>query len=176
PGAFTKLVPVNNAYNQPIALMLSWSVATNTVNYEVCVGTLPGNCSQTGGTWVSVNGTTFALSGLSYATTYWWQVRAVNANGTTLANSGSWWRFTTENPPASPIGPFSKTLPVHMATNVPTATVLTWTPAANATRYTVCVGTTPGLCNVVNHAEVLSPTTNLAVVLNAGTTYWWQVT
>src|SRR5262249_53708273 len=38
-------------------------------------------------------------SGLVGNTTYWWQVRARNANGTTDANTGTWWNFTTVNTP-----------------------------------------------------------------------------
>jgi hypothetical protein len=33
---------------------------------------------------------------LSSKTVYYWEVRAVNSAGTTLANSGTWWRFTTK--------------------------------------------------------------------------------
>ncbi len=48
--------------------------------------------------------------------------------------------------------------------------------AANAQRYTVCVGTLPGLCDVMNHVQVLSPTTSVGLTgTQAGRTYWWQV-
>jgi hypothetical protein len=40
------------------------------------------------------------LSGLTYDTTYSWQVQALSAGGVTYANSGSWWSFTT-TPPVS---------------------------------------------------------------------------
>jgi hypothetical protein len=35
------------------------------------------------------------LSGLATSTTYSWQVRAVNAQGNTPADGGTWWQFTT---------------------------------------------------------------------------------
>ena len=35
------------------------------------------------------------LTGLAASTTYYWQVRAVNGCGTTYANGGTWWSFTT---------------------------------------------------------------------------------
>jgi uncharacterized repeat protein (TIGR01451 family) len=144
------------------------------VSYQVCVGLLPGDCSATGG-WVSVGGTSHALSGLSYAATYFWQVRAVNASGQTMADGGVWWRFTTENAPGSPIGPFGKAAPAHTATGVAVTGTLSWGAAANAARYTACVGTQPGLCDVMNHVEVFSPTVSV-VLTNAqpGRTYWWQ--
>ena len=114
------------------------------------------------------------LSGLSHATTYWWQVRAVNAGGQTMADGGTWWRFTTENAPGSPIGAFGKDSPAHTATGVPTNTTLSWGAAANAVRYTVCVGTQPGLCDVMNNAEATGTSLALAGA-QPGRTYWWQV-
>jgi hypothetical protein len=133
---------------------------------------MPGDCSFTGG-WASTSGTSYNLSGLSLGTTYWWQVRAINANGETAADNGIWWQFTTQNPFTS-IQPFAKTAPLHEVTGQPSSVTLAWNSATNATRYTVCVGTQPGLCDVVNHAE----TTNTFLALSGlqtGQTYWWQV-
>jgi uncharacterized repeat protein (TIGR01451 family) len=175
PGPFGKVAPANNAISQPLSLMLSWNAASGASGYQVCVGLLPGDCSKTGG-WVSAGGTSHALSGLSYATTYWWQVRAVNASGQTMADGGVWWRFTTENAPGSPIGAFGKVAPAHTATGVAVTGTLSWGAAENAARYTVCVGTQPGLCDVMNHVEVFSPTVSLGLAnAQPGRTYWWQV-
>jgi uncharacterized repeat protein (TIGR01451 family) len=93
-----------------------------------------------------------------------------------MADGGVWWRFTTANAPGSPIGAFAKAAPAHTATGVPTNTTLSWGTAAGAARYTVCVGTQPGLCDVMNHAEVFSPTVSLGLAnAQPGRTYWWQV-
>jgi hypothetical protein len=62
----------------------------------------------------------------------------------------------------------------HEAIGQLSSLTLSWNAATNAARYTVCVGTQPGLCNVVNHAETNN--TFLALSgLQAGQTYWWQV-
>jgi len=175
PGAFGKSAPANNASGQPLNPMLVWDAASGASSYQVCVGALPGDCAVTGG-WAGVAGTNYALSGLSYAATYFWQVKAINANGQTLADGGVWWRFTMANAPGSPIGDFGKVVPVHMGMGVPTNALLSWGAATNAARYTVCVGTQPGLCDVMNHVEVFSPTTSLALAnAQPGRTYWWQV-
>lgn len=39
--------------------------------------------------------TSVTISGQARGTPYDWQVRAVNGTGTTEANAGVWWRFTT---------------------------------------------------------------------------------
>ena len=64
------------------------------VSYEYCLDTSnDGACS---GSWVSTGSTTSApLAGLAMNTVYYWQVRAVNAFGTTGADGGTWWNFTT---------------------------------------------------------------------------------
>ena len=175
PAGFGKREPANLATGVATATaVLSWTLSAGASRYEVCVGALAGDCAVTGG-WVNAAGTSYALSGLSHATTYWWQVRAVNAGGQTLADGGVWWRFTTLNAPDSPIGAFGKSAPAHEAVGVPTNATLSWNTAANAARYTVCVGTQPGLCDVVNNAETTA--TNLALAgAQAGRTYWWQVT
>ncbi len=49
----------------------------------------------------SRDGQVTTVSGLAYNTTYYWQVRATNGGGATLANTGPWWSFTTRVLPAA---------------------------------------------------------------------------
>lgn len=94
PGAFNKTSPSNGATNRQTTLTLSWGASSGATSYEVCIDTT--NDSACSGTWQSVGTSTSAsVSGLSRKTTYYWQVRSNNAAGTTYANSGAWWRFTT---------------------------------------------------------------------------------
>src|SRR5262249_19380183 len=46
-----------------------------------------------------------SLSGLAVATTYYWQVRAVNGGTPTIADGGIWWSFTTPPTTESWFGP-----------------------------------------------------------------------
>jgi len=93
PGAFSKSSPTNGATGQPTSLTLSWQTSSGATSYEYCYDTT--NNSTCDGSWTSTGGNTSAsISGLSSGTTYYWQVRARNAAGTTDADSGTWWNFT----------------------------------------------------------------------------------
>jgi hypothetical protein len=104
PGAFGKIAPANGATGQPTSLSLSWGTSSDATSYEYCIDTsVNGTCNAS---WISVgNVTSAALSGLGTSTTYSWQVRAVNGQGTTQADGGTWWGFTTES--GQPELPFS---------------------------------------------------------------------
>jgi serine protease len=96
PGAFDKSSPSNGATNQSTSPTLQWGSSNGATSYEYCYDTTSG-CIN----WASVGmNTSVALSGLSNNQTYYWQVRGVNAGGNTLANTGTYWSFTTA---ASPI-------------------------------------------------------------------------
>ncbi|MFM7755719.1 MAG: S8 family serine peptidase [Actinomycetota bacterium] len=92
PGAFNKLSPANGTTGvSRTSLALSWQASAGAVSYQVCLNTTTF-CS----TWSNVGSSTTAVaSSLRSRTVYYWQVRAVNADGTTVADSGTWWRFTT---------------------------------------------------------------------------------
>ena len=93
PDAFGKVSPSDGATGQSSSLTLSWAPSSGADTYEYCLDT---SNNATCDTWVSVGDeTTAALSGLAVATTYHWQVRAVNADGTTEADGETWWSFTT---------------------------------------------------------------------------------
>ena len=94
PGAFNKSSPKNNAKNQLTSLTLSWAASSGSTSYEYCVDTTNDNACA--GTWISTGSTrSAAISGLATKKAHYWQVRARNASGTTLANGGTWWKFTT---------------------------------------------------------------------------------
>ena len=93
PGAFGKGVPANGATGLSANPTLIWGPSSGVSTYEYCYDTTDdGACS----TWVSVGGARYVvLSGLSPATTYYWQVRASNSFGSTYANSSetAYWSF-----------------------------------------------------------------------------------
>ena len=85
--------PSNGATNQTSSPTLSWAAAAGATGYEYCIDATNDNACST---WISTGtNTSVGLSSLSAGATYYWQVRAVNGDGTTSANGGTWWRFTT---------------------------------------------------------------------------------
>ena len=94
PGAFGKVSPSDGATGQSSSLTLSWASSSGADTYEYCLDTRDNGACDT--TWVSTGDQTSATpTGLTAATTYHWQVRAVNADGTTEADGETWWSFTT---------------------------------------------------------------------------------
>jgi serine protease len=164
PSAFSKTSPANGATNQPTSVTLSWGASTNASSYEYCIGV--GAC----GPWTPVAaGTSVAVTGLSTSTTYTWQVRAGNASGTTQANGGTAWTFTTV--PAPP-GPFAKTSPVNGATGAGRQPTLRWASSSDATSYEYCL-TTGSTCT--SFTSIGNVTSVKVSGLRSGRTYRWQI-
>jgi PKD repeat protein len=95
PGAFNKSSPANGTAGQPTNPTLVWGSSSGAANYEYCLDTTDNNTCDSA--WTNIGNTTSkTLSGLNNGTQYYWQVRARNTAGTTDANAGAWWSFTTQ--------------------------------------------------------------------------------
>ena len=132
PAAFSKSGPAAGATGRATSLTLNWGATTGATSYAYCYDTTnDGACAA----WTSTGtGTSAALGNLTNNTTYYWQVRATNAAGTTYANGGStaFWSFTTQV--AAPAG-FAKSGPATGATGQGTSVTLMWGPSTGATSY-----------------------------------------
>jgi len=95
PGAFSKNAPENLATSLSNLPTLSWFESADAASYEYCLSaTSSVGCT----TWINVgNQISAAPVMLLPVTTYYWQVRANNAGGTTYSNGAStaFWSFTT---------------------------------------------------------------------------------
>jgi hypothetical protein len=170
PGSFGKVVPSDMTINQPTNPTLSWNTSTGATSYEYCYDTT--NDSACTGSWTSTgSNTSIGLSGLTTNTAYYWQVRAVNLGGTTDANGGTWWTFTTiPNPP----GTFNKASPVDGAVDRPLSTSLFWWISSGAASYEYCYHTSNN--DFCDGSWISNGTNNRAYpTLSPDTTYYWQV-
>ena len=173
PEPFSKSNPSSGATNQPVNITLDWDNSTGAKSYQYCFDTSnDGGCS----TWISTGTVTSAnLSGLAYNTTYYWQVRAINDEGTTYANGsiGNFWNFTTRTTPIPP-GSFNKLSPTDSSTSVDVNPTLDWGTSTNANSYEYCYDTS----NDEACYDWISTGTNTMVALSDldySTTYYWQV-
>ena len=82
PAAFGKTAPANGATGQSLTPQLSWGTSQRGRHLRILLLT-PPMTTLCGGTWTSTAGTSVTLAGLTSNTTYYWQVRAVNPDGTT---------------------------------------------------------------------------------------------
>ena len=181
PGAFSKSVPTSGTTGVSVTPTLSWGAASGALSYAYCYDT--SNNGACDSTWNNVGASQSAsLAGLSGATTYYWQVRAINAGGTTEADNSTWWSFTTLNvnqPPGQPANP----TPANSAMNVPVSTNLSWSagvdPDGDQQTYTVYLGTTTNPTTPVTGTNcqntVLTTGCNPSQDLTANTLYYWKV-
>jgi serine protease len=174
PGAFAKSSPTNGAANQATSLSLSWGSSSGASSYEYCLDTTNNNACD--GAWTSTGTATSAsVSGLANSTTYYWQARAANVAGTTEADAGAWFSFSTQAAAPAP-GAFNKTRPTNGQTGVGRRPTLRWGASSGATSYEYCVDTTnDNVCDGswVNVGNVVSY--RLPSQLPRGVTHYWQV-
>jgi hypothetical protein len=94
-GSFGKTGPFNPGTRQSTVATLSWREAAGAGSYEYCVDTVNNAMCDTA--WVNVGRQTFAAPPtLTAGATYYWQARARNGSTISDADSGLWWKFTTQ--------------------------------------------------------------------------------
>ncbi|NWF80861.1 MAG: right-handed parallel beta-helix repeat-containing protein [Chloroflexi bacterium] len=97
PGAFAKNLPATGAVGQPTSPTLSWSASAAASGYAYCLDATDNNQCD-GDAWQAAAGLSATVSGLQAGQTYFWQVRAQNDFGVTLADGGAWRSFRTAGP------------------------------------------------------------------------------
>jgi hypothetical protein len=168
PGAFAKISPLDKASGVSTGPTLTWNTSLGAVSYEYCIDTTNNDICD-GSLWRNIGiKTNIPLRGLTYAQNYYWQVRAINAIGTTYANGGSWYSFSTQP------GAFNKVSPLNKSTTSISPT-LSWAASMGATTYEYCIDTTSGATCDGTWTSV-GNVTNIAIgPLSPSTTYYWQV-
>lgn len=179
PGSFGKSAPASGLDAVSTSPTLSWVSSQGATSYEVCYDTTNDDqCSS----WVNKGlSTSTSVSGLSPNTTYYWHVRAINADGTTYSDgsAGADWSFTTAGPP----GAFTKSSPSNDAVWQNDSPLLIWTASSAATSYEYCLDTVDNdLCDLTWQiasvdGQMSGPDGQMAkmVELEKETRYYWQV-
>jgi len=160
--------PSNGAANEPIMLTLAWNSVANATGYAVMVATTSDfSVSFAEG---SVSSTQFVVSGLANAATYYWEVNAFSANGTSPW-SGAWHFSTVITTPAAPVlaGPASGT------GDQGTSITLSWNTATNAASYGIQVSSTSNFTTFTFNKTGVTTLSEAVTGLALNTTYYWQV-
>jgi serine protease len=171
PAAFGKSSPTNGGSVQGTSTTLTWAASVGAASYEYCYDTTNDNACAV---WTNNGAATSATaSGLAAGSTYWWQVRALNANGATIANGGTWWSFGVQA--ATAPGAFNKSSPNNNSTNVSRSPTLRWNASSGATSYEYCYDTTNN--NTCDGSWVSTGTARQKSLsgLQARTAFYWQV-
>ena len=143
---------------------LSWKASSGATSYDLLRGTSSG-----GETLVDsgLTGTSFADTGLSNGTTYYYEVAAVGNSGIVSYNSTE----ASATPQASSVPP----APTGLSAAAGNAQVaLTWTASSGATSYDIYRGTTSGGETLVDSG--ITGTSFTDTGLTNGTTYYYEVT
>jgi hypothetical protein len=166
PNSFAKVTPAKNATIASTTTTFTWDAISNATSYEYCMATSTAACT----TWTNTGTSTTATNtGLEHNTTYYWQVRAINAAGTTYADSTSFGQFTVVFPPAA----FNLTSPPNNASKQPTTVTLTWAASTRAASYEYCIALTQAACT--NWQSTGNKSTVAVSGLAKGKSYFWQV-
>jgi len=161
--------PLDGAANIELNTSLSWASVASATSYTLQVSTRTDfsafTVNQSG-----ITGTSYALTGLSAGTEYFWRVSAENATSTSGFSVTRRFRTVTAPPP-----PPQLVSPEDNATGVSTSPTVSWNSVGGATSYTVQVSMNTGFTSyVVNQSGIM--VTSLALSnLSNGTRYYWRV-
>jgi autotransporter-associated beta strand protein len=149
---------------------LSWANnASNQTGFQIDQATSSDFTQNLTTVTVGANATTYAATGLSSGTTYYYRVRAINANGVS-ANSATAGATTAVTIPAAPSG--------LTATAASSSEIdLSWTNnATNQTGFQIDQATSSDFTqNLITVTVGANATTYAATGLALGTTYYYQV-
>ncbi|OGS36050.1 MAG: hypothetical protein A2293_05950 [Elusimicrobia bacterium RIFOXYB2_FULL_49_7] len=151
------------------SLSLSWNSVATAVSYSLQVSTDSLFSSGVVSNQSGLTATTYALSGLTHYTTYYWRVSASN-----IAGTGKWssvYSFSTVL--AAPTLSFPST----GATGLAIAPTLSWNTVSFATVYSLQISndSTFSASIVYSRTGLTAPSHTLSMNLSNNTTYYWRV-
>ncbi len=170
PAVPSLLSPADSSSGQPTTLTLSWNAVANADHYWIQVASDSRFATMVYTNYTLI-GTSVQISGLAGTTTYYWQVRAVNAAG--QSNWSSAWSFTTSSVPLPAIPVLLS--PANGAGNQPLTLKLVWNASRNATSYHLQLSGVSDFASKLVDDSLVTDTTRTIVSLTNGKDYYWRV-
>ncbi len=144
---------------------LSWTASSGAASYNVYRGTTSGGEAATA-IATAITTTTYTNTGLTNGTAYYFEVAAVNSNGTSgMSNETS--ATPTSGAPAAP---------TNLSATAGNAQIsLSWTAGSGATSYNIYRGTVSGGESATAIATGITTVSYTNTGLTNGTTYYYKV-
>ncbi len=158
--------PSNNATNQKTNLTLNWNDVNFAEKYRLQVSASNTFATLLTDEWL--DNSDYNLTNLSFNTTYYWRVLAVDFADTT-AFSGTW-QFTTKQNLTVPV----LILPTNNSTNQKVYLTLNWNNVNFAEKYRLQVSTLNNFSTLLKDEWLVNSEYNLTN-LNYNTVYYWRV-
>jgi hypothetical protein len=168
PSVPTLVSPADGSTGLTLQPTLAWSTAANATSYRVQLSQDSGFTSVVQDDSL-LNSATKTVDSLSTISTYYWRVRAKNANGVSAWTG--YWSFTT----AAALLPPSLVSPVNGSSGQPTAPTLTWSTVSGAATYDVQVSVSSSFATIFLDDSTLAVASRTITNLAAGITYYWRV-
>ena len=166
PSVMTLSKPVLTAEAGEGAVKLIWTAVTGAQRYVLMVWT--SAWQQIGGD--DLTGTNFSHTGLTFGTTYYYAVRAVNAAG----QNSPWSHYLTVAVPAAPASESDLSVPMLIAAPEQSRVLLNWSSVPDATRYELWVWDSVKPWRQIG-GDTLTGTTYTHTGVTAGTTYYYAI-
>ena len=164
-GEATNPDPADGATAVALNVVLSWTPGATAVSHDGYIG--PTDPPPFLGNTTETSFDTAELGGLEPGTTYYWQLDAIEADGT--RHIGDVWSFTTITLTAYDPSP------ADGATGVATDVQLSWTPGLDAKLHAVYFGDDLDTVTNAVGAPPMPFTTHDPGPLEQGKTYYWRV-
>ncbi len=162
--------PPDSTTGVPVDLTLHWRASPQAFSYALQVSTTPSFTILVANV-PTIDSTSYAISGLSHSTVYYWRVSATGTGGTSGWSAA--WTFTTiESAPVVP----SPVSPLNGAIDEPTDMRFLWRSVPGAISYRLQVSMNTSFSSPTTDQSPIVDTAYNVAGLARGTTYYWRVT